>query len=93
MGMNQGGPGMDLRTGSGGEQMSNGRMAGGILNALRAAAAAQGRMNQGGPGMEMYTDPRSNEQQYGRGGTQVVSSDGRQNMMTERGGDPRFGMR
>ena len=61
MGMNQGGPGMDLRTGSGGEQMSNGRMAGQILNALRAAAAAQGRMNQpGGPGMEMYTDPRSN---------------------------------
>ena len=50
-------------------------------------------MNQGGPGMEMYTDPRSNEQQYGRGGTQVASSDGRQNMMTERGGDPRFGMR
>tara|TARA_B100000902_G_scaffold361366_1_gene378747 strand:+ start:1830 stop:2060 length:231 start_codon:yes stop_codon:yes gene_type:complete len=69
MGMNQGGPGMDLRTGSGGEQMSTGRMAGEILNALRAAA--QGRMNQGGPGMEMYTDPRSNEQQYGRGAMQV----------------------
>tara|TARA_R100000951_G_scaffold51711_1_gene43591 strand:+ start:569 stop:769 length:201 start_codon:yes stop_codon:yes gene_type:complete len=59
MGMNQGG-----------EQMSNGRMAGQILNALRAAAT-QGRMNQGGPGMEMYTDPRSNEQQYGRGAMQV----------------------
>jgi len=92
MGMNQGGPGMDLRTGSGGEQMSNGRMAGQILNALRTAAAAQGRMNQGGPGMEMYTDPRSNEQQYGRGAMQVAP-DSQRNMMMERGGDPRFGMR
>ena len=93
MGINQGGPGMGLDTGSGGEQMGRIRMAGGILNALRAAAAAQGRMNQGGPGMTLNTDPRSNEQQYDRGATQVASSDGRQNMMTERGGDPRFGMR
>ena len=91
MGMNQGGPGMDLRTGSGGEQMSNGRMAGGILNALRAAAAAQGRMNQGGPGMGLATG-YGNEQQYDRG-AMGVAPDSQRDMMMERGGDPRFGMR
>ena len=89
MGMNQGGPGMGLDTGSGGEQM--GRMAGQILNALRAAAAAQGRMNQGGPGMGLATG-YGNEQQYDRG-AMGVAPDSQRDMMMERGGDPRFGMR
>ena len=90
MGMNQGGPGMSLDTGSGGEQMGRMRMAGAILNALRSAS--EGRMNQGGPGMTLNTDPRSNEQQYGRGAMQVAP-DSQRNMMMERSGDPRFGMR
>ncbi len=54
--------------------------------------AAKGRMNQGGPGMGLATG-YGNEQQYGRGATKVAPYDGFQNMLTEAGGDPRFGMR
>ena len=77
--------------GMGNEQMPGLRMAGKRL--AEVGHAAKGRMNQGGPGMAMYTDPRSNEQQYGRGATKVAPYDGFQNMLTEAGGDPRFGMR
>lgn len=90
MGVYQGGPGMGLAPGSGGEQMGMPRMAGQRIQEV--GRAAKGRMNQGGPGMGLATG-YGNEQQYGRGATKVAPYDGFQNMMVEAGGDPRFGMR
>jgi hypothetical protein len=83
---------MGLAPGSGGEQMRGRglRFAGTRINEIGKAAG--GRMNQGGPGMGLATG-YGNEQQYGRGATHVAPNDGFQNMMIERGGDPRFGMR
>ena len=80
--------------GMGNEQMPGMRMAGDRMQAYgKNRTAPRGRMNQGGPGETLYTDPSSNEQQYGRGATKVAPYDGFQNMLTEAGGDPRFGMR
>ena len=78
--------------GMGNEQMPGMRMAGQRLREVGNSRDTSKRMQQGGPGMAMYTG-YGNEQQYGRGATKVAPYDGFQNMLTEAGGDPRFGMR